>query len=160
MHVNQVTQVGLVLLLIRQDGQDLLCLMYSTNDGSNSCNGILWAFALPTSSLSVFLLTSFSVALSFMAKVQVTLNPLKVILLISSITSWTNKNKEKIQRLQGCPSLSIILVGHCLYSVRSCKQTPMGIGKVFIRRALFLCEFFSHKRMAAKKKKTGWMSSI
>ena len=29
----------------------------------------------------------------------------------------------------------------------------MGIGKVFIRRALFLCEFFSHKRMAAKKKK-------
>ena len=29
----------------------------------------------------------------------------------------------------------------------------MGIGKVFIRRALLLCEFFSHKRMAAKKKK-------
>ena len=87
MHVNQVTQVGLVLLLIRKDGQDLLCLMYSTNDGANSCNGILWAFALPTSSLSVFLLTSFSVALSFMAKVQVTLNPLKVILLISSVTS-------------------------------------------------------------------------
>ena len=27
----------------------------------------------------------------------------------------------------------------------------MGIGKVFISRALFLCEFFSHKRMAAKK---------
>ena len=77
MHVNQVTQVGLVLLLIRKDGQDLLCLMYSTNDGSNSCNGILWAFALPTSSLSVFLLTSFSVALSFMAKVQVTLKPVK-----------------------------------------------------------------------------------
>lgn len=88
MHVNPVTQVGLVLLLIRKDGQDLLCLMYSTNDGScNSCNGILWAFALPTSCLSVFLLTSFSVALSFMAKVQVTLNPLKVILLISSVTS-------------------------------------------------------------------------
>ena len=31
----------------------------------------------------------------------------------------------------------------------------MGIGKVFIRRALFLCEFFSHKRMAAEKKKMG-----
>ena len=29
----------------------------------------------------------------------------------------------------------------------------MGIGKVFIRRALFLCEFFSHKRMAVTKKK-------
>ena len=29
----------------------------------------------------------------------------------------------------------------------------MGIGKVFIRRALLLCEFFSHKRMATKKKK-------
>ena len=31
----------------------------------------------------------------------------------------------------------------------------MGIGKVFIRRALFLCEFFSHKRMVAEKKKPG-----